>query len=70
MFDLTVTNSWFKYVEDYKANIKTKKYFLDLINYQIQIGELLNAALLPKSQEFEPDEKNQFEEERLLRKNV
>lgn len=35
MFDLSVENSWFKYVEDYKANKKTKKYILDLLNFQV-----------------------------------
>jgi len=47
LLDLSVTNSWFEYLEDCKINKLPKKKIKDLLQFRLEIGECLTMATPP-----------------------
>jgi hypothetical protein len=47
LLDLTVTNSWFEYLQDCKINKVPKKKIKDLLQFRMEIGESLTTATPP-----------------------
>jgi len=47
LLDLTVTHSWFEYLQDCKTNKVPKKNIKDLLQFRLEIGECLTAATQP-----------------------